>query len=260
MSKNVIVLGGSKGVGFTIACKLASEGYNTIIVGRDKKRLMEAQLLAKQRKISLQIEVADATKEQDIEELFLKIEYLQSLDIFVNCVGKNLSQTLVKKDKSGAILKHEVQDFKRIIELNLISAFIGGREAARFMISKNTEGVIINITTALYQGAYGQSAYTAAKSGVTALTYTWALELSKYGIRCVSIAPGAIVGAALIQACEKSESHANYMNKLREQIPLKRFVAEEEVADSVYFAATNKYLTGTILKLDGGGLPPKVVF
>ena len=91
MSKNAIVLGGSKGVGFTIACKLASEGYNTIIVGRDKKRLMEAQLLAKQRKISLQIEVADATKEQDIEELFLKIEYLQSLDIFVKFIT-NASQ------------------------------------------------------------------------------------------------------------------------------------------------------------------------
>ena len=260
MKRNAVIMGGSKGVGLAIATKLASEKWNVTIVSSNIENLIKAQEVLRNMNLEVNIEVADTTNEQDVEELFSRISKKGKLELCVNCVGKNLSEKLIKVTKSGEIIKHDIDDWKRTININLKSTFICGREEAYTMIKQNSGGVIVNISTSLCDGAYGQSAYVAAKSGINALTKTWALELAKFNIRCVSIAPGAIQGDALIKACEKSESHKVYMDKLKEQIPLKRFVYESEVADTVNFIVENKYITGTVIKIDGGGNPSKVVF
>lgn len=260
VKRNAVIMGGSKGLGLAIAKKLASEKWKVTIVSSNKDNLIKAQELLRSMELEVNIEEADATSEQDVEQLFSRIYKNEELGLCVNCVGKNLSEKLIKVNQSGEILKHDIDDWKRTININLNSTFICGREEAYTMISQKSEGVIINISTALCDGAYGQSAYVAAKSGINSLTKTWALELAKFNIRCVSIAPGAIQGDALIKACEKSESHKAYMDKLKDQIPLKRFAYESEVADTVNFIAENKYITGTVIKIDGGGNPPKVIF
>ncbi|URZ03584.1 SDR family NAD(P)-dependent oxidoreductase [Clostridium felsineum] len=258
MGKNAVVIGGSKGIGFAIACKLALKKWNVTIVSSRKENLDKAREIAKKNEININVEVADATNEDSIKNLFLKLKQQGTLDLCINCVGKNLSQKLVKKTKDGEILMHSFEAWKNTIDINLNSVFLCGREEAGLMLEQNAKGTIVNIVTAVRNGAYGQSAYTAAKAGVTSLTRTWALELAKYGIRCVAIAPGAIEGEALINACKKDERHKIYMDKLREQIPLGRFASESEVADTVCFVAQNQYITGTVIELDGGGLPPKV--
>ncbi|CAO0831500.1 hypothetical protein SMICM17S_12506 [Streptomyces microflavus] len=92
-----------------------------------------------------------------------------------------------------------------------------------------------------------------------ALTRTWAVELGEYGIRVSAVAPGVIDGEALRRRSAASERHAAYMADLRRHVPLRRWCDERDVAEAVAFAADNPSVTGTVLEVDGGGLPARVL-
>jgi 3-oxoacyl-[acyl-carrier protein] reductase len=97
------------------------------------------------------------------------------------------------------------------------------------------------------RGNAGQSAYSAAKAGVNALTRTWAKELSGLGLRFVSIAPGFLDTSSTREAL----SDAN-LTKLKGQIPLRRLGEAEHVYQTVRFIVENDYVNGTVLEIDGG--------
>lgn len=108
----------------------------------------------------------------------------------------------------------------------LTGTFLVGRHAAQAMLTAGTPGAIVNISSTVRHGAYGQSAYCAAKSGVEALTRTWATELGEYGIRVSAVAPGVIDGEALRRRSAANERHAAYMSDLRRHVPLRRWCDE----------------------------------
>lgn len=258
--KMAVVIGGSRGIGFASAKALYMHGYRVLITGKSKENLNAAVKRAEKENIALEIYCMDATRESDVQELFEYISSCGKLYVCVNCVGKNLSKKFVYQNAEGEIVKHSLEEWERTILLNQTSSFLCCREAAGTMIEQKIEGIIINIATALWKGAYAQCAYTAAKAGIISMTRSIAVELSRYGIRCMVVAPGAIMGDALRKACEKSERHNEYMDKLKNQVPLKRFAEESEVSEAILFCVKNKYMTGNIIELDGGGYPPKVIF
>jgi 3-oxoacyl-[acyl-carrier protein] reductase len=258
MKNRAIVIGGSKGIGYETAIKMAQNSWDVTIVGSNEERLQEAVNKAKEVNIDLASLCCDVRNEEQVKEMFRVISQCENVKAFVNCVGKNYSALLVKKKESETVLM-PYDKWKECIDINLNTVFLCSREEANLMMKKGTEGVIINISTSLRNGGYGQSPYLAAKSAIVSLTSSWALELAKYNIRIGCVAPGAIEGEALINACKRSESHKYYMDKLREQIPLKRFATEEEVADTILFMINNKYFTGEVIDLDGGSLPKRVV-
>jgi 3-oxoacyl-[acyl-carrier protein] reductase len=115
------------------------------------------------------------------------------------------------------------------------------------MLRRRKKGVVINLSSISAHGNPGQSAYSAAKAGVNALTRTWAKELGGFGIRFVSIAPGFLDTASTRAALSEP-----ILSRLQEQIPLRRLGEVEHIYQTVRFIIENDYVNGTVLEIDGG--------
>lgn len=244
-----LVTGGSRGIGLAVARRLAGEGWRVTIAARTAADLERACVGA----AGLHAARADVTCEESVRELFRDGPF----ELCVSNAGANRTHQLVKSGSDG-LRPHPLTSWEDTIRLCLTGVFLVGREAATAMLRAGIAGTIVNISSAARHGAFGQSAYSAAKAGVDALTRTWAVELGEHGIRVVGVAPGVVDGSALRKRTGENPRHAEYMDKLREQVPLRRWCTEEDVADAVVFAARNPSLTGTILEVDGGGLPRRV--
>ncbi|MFD3330833.1 SDR family NAD(P)-dependent oxidoreductase [Streptomyces sp. NPDC058701] len=263
---NALVTGGSRGLGLALAKNLSKNGWRTTIASRDPAELARAGANASDEGIDLRTAQVDVTSEQSVCDLFDRLAEDGPVELCVNNAGKNLSQLLVRPISGGAgtdseaeeAVRHSLEAWDEIIRLCLTGVFLVGREAAASMIRSGVPGVIVNITSAVRGGAYGQSAYTASKAGVVALTRTWAYELSRYGIRVAAVSPGVIDGEALRAKVASDPAHARYMERLRETVPLGRWALESEIADAVRFVADNGYISGSVLDIDGGGLAGRI--
>ncbi|MFH8884235.1 SDR family NAD(P)-dependent oxidoreductase [Streptomyces californicus] len=259
-----LVTGGSRGLGSAIARHLAGAGWHTVICGRDPDSLDAAVKAAADDGIALHAVRADVTDEESVAGLFDRLAVqAPPLGLCVNNAGNNFSRRLVsvreRPDGPPLLSPHPLEDFERVVTSLLTGTFLVGRHAAQAMLAAGTPGAIVNISSTVRRGAYGQSAYCAAKSGVEALTRTWATELGEYGIRVSAVAPGVVDGEALRRRSAASERHAAYMADLRRHVPLRRWCDERDVAEAVAFAADNPSVTGTVLEVDAGGLPARVL-
>jgi 3-oxoacyl-[acyl-carrier protein] reductase len=141
-----------------------------------------------------------------------------------------------------------MQEWRRILSVNLDSAFLTSRAALKLMIPEQ-KGRIINISSIVgLNGNAGQSAYAATKAGLVGFTKSVAKEYGAKGIRCNAVAPGFIeteMTASLPEDVKKG-----YLNS----IPLARFGKPEDIADAVAFLVSDKasYITGQVLSVDGG--------
>jgi 3-oxoacyl-[acyl-carrier protein] reductase len=115
------------------------------------------------------------------------------------------------------------------------------------MVSKRQKGVIINISSISAKGNAGQSAYSAAKAAINALTVTWSKELGMFGIRCNAIAPGFFDTDSTHQELDESKLKAYQKNT-----PVGRLGKTDEIVDAIEFIIGNDYYNGSILELDGG--------
>ncbi|MEU3947845.1 SDR family oxidoreductase [Streptomyces sp. NPDC029526] len=259
-----LVTGGSRGLGAAIARRLAAAGRHTVICGRDPQSLDAAVKAAADDGLVLHAVRADVTDERSVADLFERLaEDAPPLGLCVNNAGSNFSRRLVsvreRPDGPPLLSPHPLEDFEQVLTSLLTGTFLVGRHAAQTMLAAGTPGAIVNISSTVRRGAYGQSAYCAAKSGVEALTRTWATELGEYGIRVSAVAPGVVDGEALRRRSAANERHAAYMADLRRHVPLRRWCEEKDVAEAVVFAADNPSVTGTVLEVDAGGLPPRVL-
>jgi 3-oxoacyl-[acyl-carrier protein] reductase len=106
--------------------------------------------------------------------------------------------------------------------------------------------VIINIASVARSGNFGQSNYSAAKAGVSAMTVLWAQELAQYGIRVAGIAPGFTATEMVVSLRD------DIKEKFTNSIPLRRFAETSEMSDGALFILKNEYYTGRMLEIDGG--------
>ncbi len=159
-----------------------------MICGRDPDSLDAAVKAAADDGIALHAVRADVTDEESVAGLFDHLAVkAPPLGLCVNNAGNNFSRRLVsvreRPDGPPLLSPHPLEDFERVVTSLLTGTFLVGRHAAQAMLAAGTPGAIVNISSTVRRGAYGQSAYCAAKSGVEALTRTWATELGEYGIR-----------------------------------------------------------------------------
>jgi 3-oxoacyl-[acyl-carrier protein] reductase len=115
------------------------------------------------------------------------------------------------------------------------------------MIASRTKGVVVNISSISSKGNPGQSAYSAAKAGINALTATWSKEFGAFGIRVVAVSPGFINTESTHIALNES-----MILELSKEIPLGRLGNTSDIAKSVIYAFECDYLNGKILEIDGG--------
>jgi len=189
--KHIVVTGAARGLGYAIAENLLRKGCKVSIVDIDDGAVLSAQeALSSLGDVSGY--VCNVANEASVEQLFenLKQQH-QRLDGIVNNAGI-LRDGMLVKDKNGDITKMPLAQWQSVIDVNLTGVFLCGREAAAWMVADKNPGVIINISSISRAGNIGQSNYSAAKAGVTALSVTWAKELARFGIRVADIAPGFI--------------------------------------------------------------------
>jgi len=245
--KVVVVTGAARGIGRSIAAAFADRGARVALVDLSPADLEMARADFAQRGIEVRTYAANvAREEQVIAALDCVLADSGRLDVLVNNAGI-IKDGLLVKAKDGAVTgKLGLEQWQAVIDVNLTGVFLCGREAAERMIRLGHGGLIINISSISKCGNAGQTNYSAAKAGVTAMAVVWAKELARYGIRAASIAPGFTRTDLL------AGMPPEMLDKVTAPVPLKRLAQPEEIAHTAVFIAENDYFTGRAIDVDGG--------
>ena len=238
--KIAIVTGGASGLGYAIAEKFVQNNVRTIIIGRNEEKLEKARNTLGDLCSSISFDLTDLGQ---IPELVSRIgkEY-GKIDVLVNNAGINLKKFLTEVSD---------EEFQKVILTNLTAVFSLSREVAKIMLQKES-GSIINISSmAAKYGIPQVIAYTAAKTGIEGMTKAMAVELSPKGIRVNCVAPGFI---ATDMSAKALNNDPERKNKVLSRTPMGKLGDPADVAEAVYYYATDsaKYVTGTVLPVDGG--------
>ena len=242
----VVVTGGARGLGRTFAFDLAGAGAHVGVCDVDEQALAELRAAASEARLQIWTRQADVADEASVEGLFAAfVAEAGGIDAVVNNAGLNRDGLLVRK-KGDAIEKLSLAKWQAVIDVDLTGVFLCAREAAFHMVSQGTGGVIVSISSLSWMGNAGQTNYSAAKGGVVSMTRTWAMELARYGIRAVAVAPGLTATDMAKSMPEEARE------RLTSAIPLRRMAEPAEVSLAVRFALENDYLNGRVIPVDGG--------
>ena len=239
--KNILITGGSRGIGKSIVEVLFNSGANVGFTFSSSES--SANEIAKNLNSSSQKCIAyksDASKLDQCENLVESfLNDFETIDVLINNAG-------ITKD--NLLLRMSEDDFDKVIEVNLKSVFNMTKACQRVFL-KNRKGSIINMSSVVgIKGNAGQSNYAASKSGIIGFSKSIAQELGSRSIRCNVIAPGFI----------KTEMTDNLSDSIiegwTENIPLKRPGESNDVANLCLFLASDlsSYITGQIINVDGG--------
>lgn len=235
--KTVIVTGGSRGIGAAIAQKFASLGCNVAIIyaGNEEAAQAVCQDCQGQYQVLAKAYRCDVSDFQAVKATVAAIKAdFGTAHILVNNAG-------ITRDRLAAMMSES--DFTAVLDTNLKGAFNMIRHCAGLFI-RNQEGCIINISSISgLMGNAGQCNYAASKAGLIGLTKSVAKELAPKGIRCNAIAPGFI-------QTDMTSTQAHH--PMLSMIPLGAMGKPEDVADAAAYLATANYVTGEVLRVDGG--------
>lgn len=235
--KTVFISGASRGLGASIARVFASNKYN-VIINYNKSEVEANRLketLESEYNINCYVYECDVSNEEEVQEMFNKIkDEIGNIDCVVNNAGIAIDNSL--SDKSG-------NEFMNVIGVNLLGTYL----ISKYSLEVLKKGCIINIASNnVYEGSYIESIdYDASKAGVISLTHSLARFLAP-NIRVNAVAPGWILTDMT------KDLDLNFKKYEEDKILLKRFGKSEEIADAVYFLASNEYVNDCILRIDGG--------
>lgn len=235
--KNVFVTGSTRGIGLAIAHAFAQKGANLVLNGRGQvpESLIQEFSDYGVQVVSVSGDVSDsADAKRMVEEAS---QALGNIDVLVNNAG-------ITKDK--LMLKLTEEDFEQVLKVNLTGAFNMSQAVLKPM-TKARQGAIINLSSVVgLAGNIGQANYAASKAGLIGFSKSLAREVAARNIRVNVIAPGMI----------DSDMTADLPEKIKEatlaSIPMKRFGQTQEVAQVAVFLASQEYMTGQVIAIDGG--------
>ncbi|WP_417579157.1 SDR family oxidoreductase [Nitrincola sp.] len=245
--KVVVVTGGGRGLGRAMALELAAKGAKLALADLNQQDLDDTIAQCKEKGSEARGYICNVAVEADVEKLFNDVVTdFGAVHGLVNNAGITRDGLFIKVKDGAVVSKMSMDQWNLVMDVNLTGTFLCGREAAIKMIELGIQGCIINISSVSRSGNMGQTNYTATKAGVQAMAVTWAKELSRYGIRAASIAPGYI-GTEMVMSM-KPEA----LEKIAAGIPAKRLGKPEEIASTVSFILENDYVNGRCFEVDGG--------
>jgi len=235
-----IVTGGSAGIGLEIARRLAVDGNDIVIVGRNPDRLQNAKRTIENDGSSCRTAALDVRDADTVNRLVLD---LPCIDGVVNNAAGNFAAPTVDLSLNA---------FRAVVEISLYGTFNFSTAVARRLIAEQKPGVMCNIiTTYAWTGGPGVAHSAAGKAGMLAFTKSVAREWGEHNIRVNAVAPGFVPTASASAQILSSTQAAENMLGL---IPLARFGRTDEIAAAVNFLMSEQasYITGSVLTVDGG--------
>jgi len=240
-NKVALVTGSGRGLGRSIAEKLAEENVNIAVTDINpelaKKTAGEISDRYQVKTIAYQHDVASESSTQEVVKAV--INDFSAIDILVNNAG-------ITRDM--LLMTMKLEDWNMVLNINLTGAFLCTKYVSKQMLRQKS-GAIINIASVVgLMGNVGQANYAASKAGLIGLTKTTAKELASRGITANAVAPGYIESDMTAQLSDKANKD------MLERIPVKYYGKPDDVANAVLFLVSDKakYITGQVLNIDGG--------
>jgi NAD(P)-dependent dehydrogenase (short-subunit alcohol dehydrogenase family) len=237
-----IVTGGASGLGAATARRLASQGAKVAVC--DINARLAETVAAEIGGVAVACDVADSASAEAAIASAARAH--GPARVLVNCAGIGVAKRVIGRDGPMPL-----SEFDRVIRVNLIGSFNMLRLAAADMsklepLSTGERGVVISTASiAAYDGQIGQSAYSASKGGIVAMTLPIARELAQFGIRVLAIAPGLFLTPLLANLPQEAQ------DSLAAAIPFPgRLGNADEFASLVLHMIDNPYLNGEVVRLD----------
>ncbi|MCF3942593.1 SDR family NAD(P)-dependent oxidoreductase [Oceanobacillus alkalisoli] len=239
---NVLITGGSKGIGKTTATYFTQLGANVAVVARNPETLSETvDDLKKVNNDTIGIQ-GDVSSIEDIKRIVEETESkLGDIDVLVNCAGVNIPKP---------VLEVTEEDWDTIHNINLKGAFFLSQAVANRMKNRN-RGKIINLSSQMgHVGYYDRGAYCASKGGLELANKVLALELAPCNIQVNTVCP-TFIETPLTEGYFKDEK---FKEAVLNKIPLGRLGETKDVVGAILYLASDlsNLVTGTALKVDGG--------
>lgn len=246
-----VITGGASGLGEATVRLLHSLGSKIAIWDMSSE---SGEKIIKELSTNIIFCKVNVTDENSVKTaLEVTLKAFGKVNILINCAGIAIAQKTITSS-----MIHGLSDFDIVIKVNLLGTFNVSRLVAKQMASQievdKEKGVIIHVASiAGYEGQKGQAAYGASKGGVIGLTLPMARDLASYGIRVNTVAPG-VIGDTRMSNVMSSEVN----KQLSKAIPLGRLGLPDEFANSVKFLVENTYMTGSVIRVDGGLILPHI--
>ena len=237
-NKTAVITGGAQGFGLDIAKKFLSSGAKVNIWDIDKTQLKKAIKSVKNSNLSFN--VVDVTNFKNVEKTVKKITKNSKIDILINSAGITGPTT--------QLWNYKINDWKKIIEINLNGTFHCCKSIVPFMI-KNKYGRIVNIASVSGKdGNANASAYSSSKAGVLGLTKSLGKELAKYNIAVNAITPAGAKTRILNQMTKK------HVKQMLAKVPRGRFLELNELSSMVCWLSSeeNSFSTAAVFDISGG--------
>ncbi len=237
-----LITGAAQGIGYACAQALMEDGYRIVLCDIDAEGVHAAAETLGQNSVALVCDMGDAAQ---IKTLFDTIEKdVGIVSALVNNAGIAAP---------AEFLDTTVEQFQRVIDINLTGTFVALQRAAKSMVKYKLTGSIVNMSSINAVVAIPSiAAYCSSKGGVMQLTKSAALALAPHNIRVNAVGPGSIDTAMMAGVNANPEA----MNTVLSRTPLKRVGSAREIADTVAFLISGKasYITGETIYVDGGRL------
>lgn len=249
--KTALVTGGSSGIGEAIVWRLAEEGADVAVCGRDEERARAVAAEAAQRSRLHGHEprhvvlLGDVSVVAECDRLVAEaIAHFGRLDILVNSAGIWIEKPITEMSE---------EEYDQLMGADLKGPYFMCRAALRHMAPRRS-GVIVNVASdSGIRGEPGAAAYSAAKAGVVMMTRSLAIDHGPDGVRVCSVSPAVVDTPMLAKAIADAGDPA-YTDGMEDEYPLKRIARPEEVAAAVAFLASDEggFVTGRTFVIDGG--------
>ena len=243
-SKVALITGAAGTLGAKFAETLASEGAKVFIADRKGEELSKVAAELQTKGFECEWIKADLTQEEDIDRAFSRCEEsLGHIDILVNSVGDSVYKPT---------LELSLAEWNRVISVNLTSAFLCSKRAAKSMIDAGIRGKIVNVASiyGLRVDYFPIAAYYSSKAGLINLTKALAVEWARFGINVNAIAPSFVFSRLTRVILEDPQGRKHVLDRT----PLRRLAQPEDLLGALIFLASSAsdYVTGQVIVVDGG--------
>ena len=243
--KVAIVTGASSGIGRAAARLFAESGYTTVAVGRNEKELSALSQTIKSKKGLVKIHLADVTEHSQLDRIASEaIANFGRIDVLVNSAG-----TI----KNGSIENTTLDDWDKMMNVNLRSIFVLMQKCLPYLIK--TKGNIVNVSSVAGTRSFPNVlSYCVSKAALDQLTRCSALELASKGVRVNAVNPGVVVTNIHKRGGMEDAAYNAFLEHSKTTHPIGRVGTAAEVADLIYYLASEKssWITGATYQIDGG--------